>query len=239
MRASNRRGIGGRPGFAAFGMRAFTTTRQVGSFGTASDEPVRVVMNRWSALREELRHWRLAPRDREPGPRVDDPGPSARMVGLAARRAGRRAPIGRSRDRARRHGRRLRAGVHRASGRRRSRCFTRGGAAPRRESSSGQSTLLDARGFPADELLIHTGPAICGACYEVSGDVYAQLTGTNPGRPTTIDLRALIAEHARARGVRQITTSASCTRCNNDRFFSHRAGDAGRQLGVMISDLES
>ena len=36
-------------------------------------------------------------------------------------------------------------------------------------------------------------------------------------------------------GVRHITTSAFCTRCDNDRFYSHRAGDAGRQLGVMIA----
>jgi len=83
---------------------------------------------------------------------------------------------------------------------------------------------------------VHTGPAICGKCYEVSGDVYAQLTGTNPGVPRTVDLRALIADQARARGVVHITTSSSCTRCDNDRFFSHRAGDAGRQLGVMIAD---
>ena len=44
------------PGFADFGIRAFTTTRDVGSFGTQSDEPVRDVMGRWSALRNELRN---------------------------------------------------------------------------------------------------------------------------------------------------------------------------------------
>jgi YfiH family protein len=93
-------------------------------------------------------------------------------------------------------------------------------------------------GLAAADLLVHTGPAICGKCYEVSGDVYAQLTGTNPGAPKTIDLRALIADHARAAGVRQITTSASCTRCDNDRFYSHRAGDAGRQLGVMLASRD-
>jgi hypothetical protein len=27
---------------------------------------------------------------------------------------------------------------------------------------------------------------------------YAELTGKNPGKPTTIDLRGLIADHARA-----------------------------------------
>jgi polyphenol oxidase len=36
-------------------------------------------------------------------------------------------------------------------------------------------------------------------------------------------------------GVREITISERCTRCDNDRFFSHRAGDAGRQLGVMLA----
>jgi copper oxidase (laccase) domain-containing protein len=72
----------------------------------------------------------------------------------------------------------------------------------------------------------------------VSGDVYEQLTGTNPGRPTSIDLRALIADHARAAGVVHISMSGSCTRCDNDRFYSHRAGDAGRQLGVIIADRD-
>jgi copper oxidase (laccase) domain-containing protein len=95
---------------------------------------------------------------------------------------------------------------------------------------------LVARGFAADELYVHTGPSICGKCYEVSADVYEQLTGKNPGKPTTVDLRALIADHARALGVEQISSSSSCTRCDNDRFYSHRAGDAGRQLGVMIAD---
>jgi hypothetical protein len=97
---------------------------------------------------------------------------------------------------------------------------------------------LGHRGLPASELRVHLGPGICGKCYEVSGDVYAQLTGTNPGRPTTVDLRALIADHARAAGVGHISVSGSCTRCNNDRFYSHRAGDAGRQLGVIIADRD-
>jgi YfiH family protein len=95
---------------------------------------------------------------------------------------------------------------------------------------------LEQHGVPAAELRAHTGPAICGNCYEVSADVYRQLTGRGVDAPTTVDLRALIADHARAMGVRQITTSPSCTRCDNDRFYSHRAGDAGRQLGVMIAD---
>src|SRR6185436_2382897 len=49
------------------------------------------------------------------------------------------------------------------------------------------------RGVPAAELRLHLGPAICGRCYEVSADVYAQLTGRDPGGKATIDLRSLIA----------------------------------------------
>ena len=97
--------------------------------------------------------------------------------------------------------------------------------------------LLASRGIPSAELHMHLGPAICGACYEVSPDVAAQLTGRWVDRPTSVDLRAIIADHARLRGVRRITSSPNCTRCNNEQFFSHRAGDAGRQLGVMIAAL--
>ena len=37
-------------------------------------------------------------------------------------------------------------------------------------------------------------------------------------------------------GVRDVSISPWCTRCDNDRFFSHRAGDAGRQLGVIVAE---
>ena len=43
------------PDLAAFGIRAFTTTRMIGSFGLRTDEPVGEVMGRWSRLRNELR----------------------------------------------------------------------------------------------------------------------------------------------------------------------------------------
>jgi copper oxidase (laccase) domain-containing protein len=97
--------------------------------------------------------------------------------------------------------------------------------------------LFEARGMPASELTMHLGPAICGDCYEVSQDVFERLTGRSVDRATTVDLRSLIAGHARQRGIRRISLSQSCTRCNNDRFYSHRAGDSGRQLGVLIAPL--
>lgn len=226
------------PGLSAFGMRAFTTTRQVGSFGTASDEPVRDVMSRWSALRDELRSGgsRLATAVQVHGSTIltHQPGWSGWLRGDAAdghlsvdRGTALAVTVADCVPVFIAHPAGAIALLH--SGWR--------GTAARIVDRAIDS--LGARGFPANELLIHTGPAICGDCYEVSADVYAQLTGTDPGRPATIDLRSLIADHAHARGVKRITTSASCTRCNNDLFFSHRAGDTGRQLGVMISDLES
>ena len=95
--------------------------------------------------------------------------------------------------------------------------------------------ILSRNGLAPSDLAIHLGPAICGRCYEVSADVRGQLTGETANRPGNVDLRALIADHARAAGVKRITVSEFCTRCDNDRFFSHRAGDAGRQLGVIVA----
>lgn len=92
---------------------------------------------------------------------------------------------------------------------------------------------LAARGHRAADLRVVLGPAVCGACYEVSPDVHARLTGRVVHAPTPVDLRAIIAAQAAALGIRDVRTTPWCTRCDNDRFFSHRAGDAGRQLAVM------
>jgi len=223
------------PDFTAFGIRAFTTTRTSGSFGLMTDEPVRDVTARWVRLRRELRTGgpRLATATQCHGTNV--------LVHSAAWEGWLRA------DDADGHvtvdrGTALAVTVadcvpvfvaHPSGALALLHTGWRGTAAG---IVSRGIAVLEREGFSASELRVHTGPAICGKCYEVSGDVYAQLTGTNPGVPRTVDLRALIADQARARGVVHITTSPSCTRCDNDRFFSHRAGDAGRQLGVMIAD---
>jgi len=92
---------------------------------------------------------------------------------------------------------------------------------------------FQALGLAPEDLRVHCGPAICGRCYEVSAEVALQLTGHDPGHAVTVDLRELIARRARTLGVRHLSSSAYCTRCDNDRFFSHRAGDPGRQIGVI------
>ncbi|MEO7457238.1 MAG: polyphenol oxidase family protein [Gemmatimonadaceae bacterium] len=221
--------------FAALGILAFTTGRAVGSFGTQTDEPVREVMARWSALRalvggnggrlatavqvhgaEVIEHggrWRGWLR----GPDADGHLSMERGTALAVTVAD-CVPVFLA------HPSGACAALH--SG-------WRGTAARITERAIARFVAL---GLPASELLVHCGPAICGACYEVSPDVYEQLTGQLVDAPTAVDLRALIAGHARERGVGSISVSPLCTRCDNDRFYSHRAGDAGRQLGVVFAN---
>ncbi|MDQ2666516.1 MAG: polyphenol oxidase family protein [Gemmatimonadota bacterium] len=220
--------------FGDLGVLAFTTGRHTGSFGTGTNEPVRDVMARWSALRvvgggsdarlatatqvhgdriiEHAGDWRGWLR----GPEADGHVAPARGTAMAVTVAD-CVPVFLA------HPSGATAALH--SGWR--------GTAARITARAVERFL--ARGLPASEVRLHCGPAICGRCYEVSPDVYGQLTGRSVNAATTVDLRALIAEHARSLGVKAITISDQCTRCNNDRFFSHRAGDAGRQLGVIIA----
>ena len=223
------------PDLADFGIRAFTTTRAFGSFGTSTDEPVRDVMGRWRELRSDLLTGgpRLATGSQVHGNRVvvhstawegwlrvdETDGHVAidRGTGIAVTLAD-CVPVFVA------HPSGAIALLH--SG-------WRGTVA--RIVEHGIDALAR-RGYPARELHVHLGPAICGRCYEVSAEVYRQLTGEDPGRSSPVDLRAVIADHAHLAGIRHISISDSCTRCNNDRFFSHRSGDAGRQVSAMIAE---
>ena len=218
--------------FADFGIRAFTTTRDAGSFALSSDEPAREVLARWDTLRDGLADAgpRLASARQVHGARVIVHsagwegwlrGPEADGHACVERGTAMAVSIADCVPAFLAHPSGACAVLH--SG-------WRGTVA--RIVEHGVMTLSH-RGLPAKELHLHLGPAICGTCYEVSPEVYARLTGRGVERPTCVDLRDVIAGQARALGVRDVRTSPHCTRCDNDRFFSHRAGDAGRQLGVM------
>jgi len=226
------------PALAELGVVAFTTTREAGTFGTAGSEPVGMVMGRWWSLvtqlgafgprfatarqvhgnrvvshRPEWEGWLRV--DAADGHAAPDPG-TALAVTVAdcvpvflAHPAG---PIAL-----------LHAGW-------------RGTAA--RILEAGVAALARAGCAPA-ELVAHLGPAICGRCYEVGPDVHQALTGRAVDAPATVDLRALLADQARALGLTRLTVSPWCTRCDADRFFSHRGGDAGRQLAVMVRPAHS
>ena len=222
--------------FAAFGIRAFTTTRAVGTYGTNGPEPVSEVMERWYTLIDELRP--LAPRFSTArqihGTRVvvhseewegwlrvaDADGHAAPERGTAtAVSIADCVPVFIA------HPSGATALLH---------AGWRGTAA--RILDEGVA-VLERRGFAASELRMHLGPSICGKCYEVSPEVYRQLTTKTVSKPTPVDLRTLLANRARSLGVGHITISPCCTRCHNERFFSHRAGDTGRQIAVLLAEV--
>jgi YfiH family protein len=220
--------------FADLGVTAFTTGRAAGSFGMQSGEPVRDVTARWGALRAFLGgpsarlassfqvHGNTVLRHRGEwqgflrGPEADGHLSAERGTAMAVTVAD-CVPVLLA------HPSGATAALH--SG-------WRGTVARITEVAVRQ---LGSLGLLPSDLRLHCGPAICGRCYEVSREVFSQLTGRDPGQPARVDLRAIIADHARALGVRHITISPLCTRCDNDRFFSHRAGDEGRQLGVVFA----
>jgi polyphenol oxidase len=223
------------PDFESWGIRAFTTTRNAGTFSLSSTEPVNEVMARWTAVQHEIADTarRLASIRQVHGTRVlvhtggwegwlrsadeaDGHIASEKGIALAVGIAD-CVPVFIA------HPSGVVALVH--SG-------WRGTAAG---ITAEALAALARNGLPPDELAIHLGPAICGRCYEVSAEVREQLTRHPANRAGHVDLRSLIAEHATEIGVQKITVSSFCTRCDNDRFFSHRAGDPGRQIAVIAA----
>jgi hypothetical protein len=222
------------PGFEDLGILALTTTRQAGSFNLGATEPVSSVFGRWWTLLRQLSPFapRLACALQVHGPRVlehegewtgwlrasDADGhialdiPTAMAVTLADC-----VPVFIG---------------HAAGGAAILHAGWRGTEAGIVQSAL---SLLARRGVDAADLTVHLGPAICGRCYEVGPDVYYRLTGSTVEEATTVDIRAILRDQLQTGGVRRVTISECCTRCNNDRFFSHRVGDDGRQLGVIVS----
>jgi YfiH family protein len=222
--------------FQQLGVRAFTTTREAGSFGLSGEDPVGEVMSRWTALQDELMTSarRIVIGRQVHGTRVlshsggwegmlrtgEADGHIATEKGIAlAVSVADCVPIFIA------HSSGVVAILH---------AGWRGTAGRLLDAGIAQ---LARHHIPPDELLVHLGPAICGRCYEVSAETRSQLTGQPANRAGQVDLRALIAEQAHEAGVQHITVAPWCTRCDNDRFFSHRAGDGGRQLGVIVASL--
>ncbi len=96
--------------------------------------------------------------------------------------------------------------------------------------------LLEQRwGADPGGLLVHLGPAICGACYEVGPDVFGALGLEVPPHAAPVDLRRALARQARAAGVppESISVSALCTLCGDGNLFSHRGGRSERQVAIL------
>jgi YfiH family protein len=221
---------------AGFGIRAFTTTRDAGTFSLSGPDPVGEVMTRWTHLQDEL----------SPYARRTVIGRQVHGSTVITHRGGWEGLL-----------RTGEADGHLAAERGIILAVSIADCVPifiAHESgivallhSGWRGTvgrIIDSGvkaysrlGIAPDELTVHLGPSICGRCYEVSADVREQLTGQPATREGNVDLRSLIAEHARELGVSRISVSADCTKCDNDRYFSHRAGDTGRQIAVIVGGI--
>jgi polyphenol oxidase len=220
--------------FASIGVEAFTTTRAAGDYGMGDGEPRAAAVAKWVALQAELAALapRLASAKQVHGVKILEHGAGesgwvrhngadghvtfAPGIALAVQIAD-CVPVFIA------HPSGAVAMLH---------AGWRGTAA--RIVEKGIARMID-QGLDAADLKVHFGPAICGRCYEVGPDTFEQLTGWQTIRNRNVDLRALLSEQAKEMGVRQLTASPHCTKCDNDRFFSHRAGDAGRQVAVIVS----
>jgi hypothetical protein len=222
--------------FADLGIRAVVTTRAAGSFSLNGDDPTGLVMARWQALRASLGvegpGARFATAVQVHGARVvwHQPGwegwlrvdaadghcTSDRGTGLGISVAD-CVPVFLA------HPGGV-VGLLHAGWR---------GTASRIVPTALAS--LAQRGFAVADVRVHLGPAICGTCYEVGPDVYQQLTGHRVAKPTRIDLRQILADQAHECGVAAVAVSPWCTHCDNGMFFSHRAGDAGRQVAALVA----
>lgn len=223
------------PGFDALGVLAFTTCRGAGSFALHGSAPVGEAVGRWTALAAELAPHapRLASAHQVHGDEVVVHD-GAWTGWLRAAAADGHVALTRGTALAVTVADCVPVFIAHPSG---AVALVHSGWKGTLANVTGRAIeRLVAAGIPSRELWLHCGPAICGACYEVSPDVYAQLTGKAVPRPTPIDLRGLIADDARAAGVSEISVSPWCTRCHNDRFFSHRGGDEGRQVGVIVRE---
>jgi polyphenol oxidase len=224
------------PGFDAIGVIAFTTARAAGTFGlneTTGD--VAAVMSRWEALRllgatmgaerivsahqvhgsTIVSHRELEPAGWLRLPSAD--GHLARRGGIImAVSVADCVPVFVAHPS---HG----AAVLHAGWR-----GTADGILPR------AIDRFVADGADPAELRVHLGPSISGAVYEVGPEVHQAVTGERRDGKGCIDLRAALAAQAASAGVRLVSTSSACTVTDHPRWFSHRKGDVGRQLGVVI-----
>ncbi|HEX2949831.1 MAG TPA: peptidoglycan editing factor PgeF [Armatimonadota bacterium] len=106
-------------------------------------------------------------------------------------------------------------------------------------ASAAVRQMIEHSGTTPSDLLVGIGPTLCPDCFEIGpevavqvrhafgADTFARINGT-----AHLDIRAMIAADLATVGVgaRQVVGHEACTRCQNQRFFSHRGqhGNAGR-----------
>jgi len=105
---------------------------------------------------------------------------------------------------------------------------------------AGLAALRRLTGARAGSIVMHCGTAICGACYEVGPEVISAVLGRPANGPGHLDLRNVLADRARAAGLRRLTVSPYCCAHDADRFYSHRrsGGVDGRMVAYLGRPLD-
>jgi polyphenol oxidase len=98
----------------------------------------------------------------------------------------------------------------------------------------GVEAMWERFGIEPESLHLHLGPAISGERYEVGPEVFRGLGLPTPDTPALLDLRGHLRERAERAGcsAERVGVSAVCV-YGDERFFSHRGGDGGRQVAVI------
>jgi YfiH family protein len=95
------------------------------------------------------------------------------------------------------------------------------------------------REIGATEISAVIGPAICGECYEVSEDIFNEVTVVYPTAAShtkkgtlSLDLPAALAAHLESEGI-SVSFESACTYESGDLFSYRRDGVTGRQVGAI------
>jgi len=101
--------------------------------------------------------------------------------------------------------------------------------------SAGVEQLESAAGSIRDDLVMHCGISVCGACYEVGPVVIEELTGRRVSTAEMLDLRSVLTSQANRLGIRSVSVSTFCTVHDSGRFHSFRT--RGEEAGRMAAYL--
>lgn len=101
------------------------------------------------------------------------------------------------------------------------------------------SAIVAMQEIGATTIKAEIGPAICGSCYEVSSEIFSEVTALHPiaatrsrlGTPA-LDLPKALTVLLENNGI-AVTNLNICTQENSDYFSYRRDGVTGRQIGLI------
>ena len=101
------------------------------------------------------------------------------------------------------------------------------------------AAIQQIRSYDASEITAIVGPSICGRCYEVSQDVYDEVTRIFPLAASkardggfALDLSRALIDQLESIGVK-VADEGRCTVEDKNLYSYRRDGVAGRQVGVV------